>query len=40
MAKSQTDVLSKFKYALLKNDKKLMQSYVIDGIELPNPPKK
>ncbi|MGM2816069.1 hypothetical protein [Bacillus cereus group sp. Bce001] len=36
MAKSQTDIISEFKHALLKNDKKLMQSYVIDGIELPN----
>ncbi|MED0989354.1 hypothetical protein [Bacillus nitratireducens] len=35
MAKSQTDVISEFKHALLKNDKKLMQSYVTEGIELP-----
>lgn len=36
MANSQTDVIREFKQALLKNDKKLMQSYVIDGIKLPN----
>ncbi|UOB95177.1 hypothetical protein BTI679_25140 [Bacillus wiedmannii] len=35
MAKSQTDVISEFKHALLKNDKKLMQSYVTEGVELP-----
>ncbi|MBT2577909.1 hypothetical protein J7E43_10865 [Bacillus sp. ISL-8] len=35
MAKSQTDVISEFKHALLKNDKKLMQSYITEGIELP-----
>ncbi|MEA1011046.1 hypothetical protein U2H24_15305 [Bacillus cereus] len=35
MAKSQTNVISEFKQALLKNDKKLMQSYVTDGVELP-----
>ncbi|MGE6550036.1 hypothetical protein ACQKFK_13660 [Bacillus mycoides] len=35
MAKSQTNVISEFKQALLKNDKKLMQSYVTEGIELP-----
>ncbi|PEC19013.1 hypothetical protein [Bacillus cereus] len=35
MAKSQTDVINEFKHALLKNDKKLMQSYVIEGIEIP-----
>ncbi|MFD6510500.1 hypothetical protein [Bacillus sp. NPDC060175] len=35
MAKSQTDVISKFKHALLKNDEKLMQSYVTEGIKLP-----
>ncbi|SCM94853.1 Uncharacterized protein BWINRASL_02375 [Bacillus mycoides] len=35
MAESQTNVISEFKQALLKNDKKLMQSYVIEGIELP-----
>lgn len=35
MAKSQTDVISEFKHALLKNDKRLMQSYVTAGIELP-----
>ncbi len=34
MAKSQTDVISEFKHALLKNDKKLMQLYVREGIEL------
>ncbi|PHE94606.1 hypothetical protein COF76_23500 [Bacillus wiedmannii] len=34
MAKSQTDVISEFKQALLKNDKKLMRSYVTEGIEL------
>lgn len=35
MAKSQTNVISEFKHALFKNDKKLMQSYVTEGIELP-----
>ncbi|OJE37276.1 hypothetical protein BAQ44_13930 [Bacillus mobilis] len=35
MAKSQTDVISEFKHALLKNDEKLMRSYVTDGVELP-----
>ncbi|ONH00243.1 hypothetical protein [Bacillus cereus] len=35
MAKSQTNVIIEFKQALLKNDKKLMQSYVTEGIELP-----
>ncbi|WP_215563255.1 hypothetical protein [Bacillus wiedmannii] len=35
MAKSQTNVISEFKHALLKNDIKLMQSYVTDGVELP-----
>lgn len=35
MAKSQTTVISDFKQALLKNDKKLMRSYVTEGIELP-----
>ncbi|PDY37105.1 hypothetical protein COO17_23880 [Bacillus wiedmannii] len=35
MAKSQTDVISEFKHALLKNEKKLMQSYVTEGVELP-----
>ncbi|MGN5653114.1 hypothetical protein [Bacillus sp. Brlt_9] len=35
MAKPQTDVISEFKHALLKNDKKLMQSYVTEGVELP-----
>ncbi|MCU4989855.1 hypothetical protein OCF10_13030 [Bacillus cereus] len=35
MAQSQTDVISEFKQALLINDKKLMQSYVTEGIELP-----
>ncbi len=39
MAKSQTDIISKFKHALLKNDKKLMQSYVTEGIKLPTFPK-
>ncbi len=34
-AKSQTDVISEFKHALLKNDKELMQSYVTEGVELP-----
>ncbi|HGH7177592.1 TPA: hypothetical protein ACJMKJ_005237 [Bacillus wiedmannii] len=36
MVKSQTNVISDFKQALLKNDKKLMRSYVTEGIELPN----
>lgn len=35
MAKSQTNVISEFKQALLQNDKKLMRSYVTEGIELP-----
>ncbi|MED2868494.1 hypothetical protein P4263_23130 [Bacillus thuringiensis] len=35
MAKSRTNVISEFKQALLKNDKKLMQSYVTEGVELP-----
>lgn len=35
MAKYQTNVISEFKQALLKNDKKLMQSYVTEGIKLP-----
>ncbi|QDF22773.1 MULTISPECIES: hypothetical protein [Bacillus cereus group] len=35
MANFQTDVISEFKQALLKDDKKLMQSYVTAGIELP-----
>ena len=35
MAKSQTNVISEFKQALLKNDKKLMRSYVTEGVELP-----
>ncbi|EMY5508513.1 MULTISPECIES: hypothetical protein [Bacillus] len=35
MAKSQTNVIREFKQALLKNDKKLMQSYVTEGVELP-----
>ncbi len=35
MAKSQTNVISEFKQALLKNDKKLMRSNVTEGIELP-----
>ncbi len=35
MAKAQTNVISEFKQALLKNDKKLMRSYVTDGVELP-----
>ncbi|MFK4291499.1 hypothetical protein [Bacillus sp. RC250] len=39
MAKSQTDIIIKFKHALLNNDKKLMQSYVTEGIELPTFPK-
>ncbi|XLP24361.1 hypothetical protein ACFMB7_10850 [Bacillus toyonensis] len=39
MAKSQTDVISKFKHALLKNDEKLMKSYVTEGIKLPAFPK-
>ncbi|MHC2836693.1 hypothetical protein ACUXEY_005249 [Bacillus sp. F9_6S_D1_P_5] len=39
MAKSQTNVISEFKQALLKNDKKLMRSYVTEGIELPIPSK-
>ncbi|MDM5438842.1 hypothetical protein QUG02_12040 [Bacillus hominis] len=39
MAKSQTDVISKFKHALLKNDEKLMQSYVTEGIKLTTFPK-
>ncbi|QWU45179.1 hypothetical protein [Bacillus sp. NP247] len=39
MAKSQTDVISKFKHALLKNNEKLMQSYVTEGIKLPTFPK-
>ncbi len=34
MAKSQTDIINEFKHALLKNDKKLMQSYVTEGIKL------
>ncbi|PEJ72862.1 hypothetical protein CN685_11785 [Bacillus wiedmannii] len=34
MAKSQTNVINEFKQALLKNDKKLMRSYVTEGIEL------
>ncbi len=34
-AKSQTDVISEFKHALLKNDKELMQSYVTEGVKLP-----
>jgi len=34
MAKSQTNVISEFKQALFKNDKKLMRSYVTEGIEL------
>ncbi|RAS92068.1 hypothetical protein A6E21_22610 [Bacillus cereus] len=35
MAKAQTNVISEFKQTLLKNDKKLMRSYVTEGIELP-----
>ncbi|PGU47852.1 hypothetical protein [Bacillus cereus] len=35
MAKSQTNVIRDFKQALLKKDKKLMQSYVAEGVELP-----
>ncbi|MGF2712657.1 hypothetical protein ACQUY5_10055 [Bacillus cereus] len=35
MAKSQTDIISKFKHALLKNDKKLMHSYVTEGLKIP-----
>lgn len=35
MAKSQTNVISEFKQALLQNDKKFMRSYVTEGIELP-----
>lgn len=35
MARSQTNVISDFKQALLKNDKILMRSYVTEGIELP-----
>ncbi|MCU5375980.1 hypothetical protein OCA08_02305 [Bacillus cereus] len=35
MAKSQTNVISEFKQALLKNDKKLMRSYGTEGIGLP-----
>ncbi len=34
MEKPQTDVISEFKQALLINDKKLMQSYITEGIEL------
>lgn len=34
MAKAQTNVISEFKQALLKNNKKLMQSYVTEGIKL------
>ncbi len=36
MEKPQTDVISEFKQALLINDKKLMRSYVTEGVELPN----
>ncbi|QWH42363.1 hypothetical protein EXW53_12015 [Bacillus mycoides] len=35
MVKAQTDVISKFKHALLKNDEKLMQSYITAGIKIP-----
>ncbi len=32
MEKPQTDVISEFKQALLINDKKLMRSYVTEGL--------
>ncbi|PEM01462.1 hypothetical protein COM15_30025 [Bacillus wiedmannii] len=34
MAKAQTNVISEFKQALLKSDKKLMRLYVTEGVEL------
>jgi len=39
MAKSQTNVISEFKQALLKNDKKLMRPYVTEEINLLTFPK-
>ncbi|QWG33630.1 hypothetical protein E0M25_20130 [Bacillus mycoides] len=35
MAKPQSNVINKFKHALLKNDKKLMHSYVTEGLKIP-----
>ncbi len=34
MAKPQANVISEFKRALLKSDKKLMRLYVTEGVEL------
>ncbi len=34
MTKAQTNVISEFKQALLKSDKKLMRLYVTEGVEL------
>ena len=40
MAKPQSNVINKFKHALLKNDKKLMHSYVTEGLKYLLPKKK
>ncbi|KFM98872.1 hypothetical protein D0U04_29030 [Bacillus clarus] len=34
-ATSQTDVIRKFKYALIQNDEKLVKSYVTKGVAIP-----